>query len=51
MYINSDVLAVPESRKADYLRAAPVFAEVASEYGALEIFENWELESKRITGH
>ncbi len=44
MYVNTYVIAVPEDRKADYVRIAEVFAEVAKDFGALEIFENWELE-------
>lgn len=44
MYVNTYVLAVPESRKAEYVRKATLFAEVAKDFGALEIFENWELE-------
>lgn len=44
MYINTYVLSVPEEKKADYIRIATIFAEVAKDYGALEIFENWELE-------
>ena len=44
MYVNTYVLAVPEERKDEYLRIARVFAEVARDFGALEIFENWELE-------
>jgi len=44
MYVNTDILSVPEERKVDYIRIANVYAEVAKEFGALEIFENWELE-------
>ena len=44
MYVNAYVLAVPEDKKDDYIRIARVFAEVAKDFGALEIFENWELE-------
>ena len=44
MYVNGYVLGVPEDEKATYVAATKVFAEVAKEYGALEIFENWELE-------
>ena len=44
MYVNAYVLAVPENRKADYIRIAKLFAEIAIEYGANEIFENWELD-------
>ena len=44
MYINTYILGVPENKKQDYIRLARVYAEVAKELGALEIFENWELE-------
>jgi uncharacterized protein YbaA (DUF1428 family) len=44
MYVNGYVLAVPEEKKDAYIAAAKVVAEVAREFGALEIFENWELE-------
>ena len=44
MYVNTYVLSVPEEKKSDYVRIANVFAEVAKDFGALEIFENWELE-------
>lgn len=44
MYINGYVLGVPEDKKAVYVEVAEVFAEVAKEYGAIEIFENWEVE-------
>ena len=44
MYINTYVLGVPEAKKDDYVRIARRFAEIAKDFGALEIFENWELE-------
>jgi len=44
MYVNTYVIAVPEDKKEEYARKAALFAEVAKEFGALEIFENWELE-------
>ena len=44
MYVNTYVLSVPEEKKDDYVRIANVFAEVAKDFGALEIFENWELD-------
>ena len=44
MYVNTYVLAVPENKKDEYLRKAKQFAELAKEFGALEIFENWEQE-------
>jgi uncharacterized protein YbaA (DUF1428 family) len=44
MYVNSYVLSVPEDRKDDYTRIVIIFAEVAKDFGALEIFENWEFE-------
>ena len=44
MYVNTYVLGVPEEKKEDYIRMATRFAEIAKDFGALEIFENWELE-------
>jgi len=44
MYVNTYVLAVREENKDDYIRIAEVFAEIVKDLGALEIFENWELE-------
>jgi uncharacterized protein YbaA (DUF1428 family) len=44
MYVNTYVLSVPEDRKDDYVRIANLVAEIAKDFGALEIFENWELE-------
>jgi len=44
MYVNSYILGVPEEKKDDYVRIAKIFANVAQDFGALEIFENWELE-------
>ena len=44
MYINTYVLPVPEANKDAYLRIASIFAEVARDFGALEIYENWERE-------
>ena len=44
MYVNTYILAVPEEQKEDYVRIAEQVAEVAKDFGALEIFENWELE-------
>jgi len=44
MYINTYLLSVPEDMKAEYIRIAHIFADVAKDFGALEIFENWELE-------
>jgi uncharacterized protein YbaA (DUF1428 family) len=43
MYINAYILGVPEDRKDEYLRIATLFAEIARDYGALEICENWEV--------
>jgi len=44
MYVNTYVLSVPEERKDEYVRIAFVVAEIYKEFGALEIFENWECE-------
>ena len=43
-YINTYILAVPERSKDEYIRIANQFADIAMDYGALEIQENWELE-------
>lgn len=42
MYINSYILAVPAAKKKQYMKIAEQYAGIASEYGAIEIFENWE---------
>jgi len=42
MYVNTYALSVPENRKDDYIKIAEVFADIAKDFGALEIFENWE---------
>ena len=44
MYVNTYVIGVPESAREQYTAIAQTYAEVASEFGALEIFENWECE-------
>ncbi len=44
MYVDACALGVPEAKKEDYLRIAEIFAAVARDFGALEIFENWELD-------
>ena len=44
MDVNTYVLSVPEEKKDDYVRIANLFAEVARDFGAIEIFENWELD-------
>jgi len=44
MYVNTYIMGVPEEKKETYLALSKLFAEVAKDFGALEIFENWELE-------
>lgn len=44
MYINTYVIAVPQDRKDEYIEIAEVFAEVARDFGVLEIVESWERE-------
>ena len=44
MYVNTYVVAVPAEKKEEYTHKAAQVAEVAKEYGAIEVFENWELE-------
>ncbi|MEM1188483.1 MAG: DUF1428 domain-containing protein [Pseudomonadota bacterium] len=42
MYVNVYMLGVPEQSKEEYLGIAEIFADVAKDHGAMEIFENWE---------
>lgn len=44
MYINTYILSVPEEKKDDYIHIAKIFLEVAKDYGAIEVVENWECE-------
>ena len=44
MYVNGYILSVLEEKKDAYVAMTNVFAEVAKDFGAVEIFENWELE-------
>ena len=44
MYINTYVIPVPEDHKSEYAKLARVFVDVARDFGAEEVFENWELE-------
>lgn len=44
MYVNGYVIPVPEDKKETFIAAMQVFVEVAKDFGAVEIFENWELE-------
>ena len=44
MYVNGYILPVAEDQKAAYTTVAEVFTEVALDFGALQAFENWELE-------
>jgi uncharacterized protein YbaA (DUF1428 family) len=44
MYVNGYIIAVPQAKKSVFIAAIKVFAEVAIDFGAIEIFENWELE-------
>ena len=44
MYVETYILSIPEQNKDEYIRIAEVYVEVAKDFGALEIFENWELE-------
>lgn len=44
MYVNGYILSVPEAKKQAYIAVAKIFADVAKDFGAVEIFENWELE-------
>lgn len=42
MYINTYMIPVPEDKKDEYTRICTIFVDVAKDFGALEIFENWE---------
>ena len=44
MYVNGYIIPVPEKKKEVFIAAMKVFVEVAKDFGAIEIFENWELE-------
>lgn len=44
MYVNGYLLSVPEAKKSAYVAMAEVFVEIVKDHGALEIYENWELE-------
>ena len=43
-YVNTYIVSVPEHKKNEYVRIARQFTEIAKDFGAVEIFENWELE-------
>ena len=44
MYVNAYITAVPEQHKDEYIEKATRFAELAKEYGAIEVVETWERE-------
>ena len=44
MYVNTYIVSVPEDRKDAYVRIAQRFTEIAKDCGAIEVFENWELD-------
>jgi uncharacterized protein YbaA (DUF1428 family) len=44
MYVNTYIIPIDAANKDRYLTLAKVFADVAKDFGALEIFENWEEE-------
>jgi uncharacterized protein YbaA (DUF1428 family) len=44
MYVNGYVVSVAEEKKQAYIAMAKTIAEVTMDFGALEVFENWELE-------
>ena len=44
MYVNTYIIPVPEGKQDAYLRIAEVTTEIARDFGALEVFENWEQE-------
>jgi uncharacterized protein YbaA (DUF1428 family) len=53
MYVNTYIIPVPEQQKSAYQHIAEVFIAVARDFGAVQAFENWELEvpdgTKQIT--
>ena len=49
MYVNAYILSVPEKKKGEYVHIAKIYAELAKEYGAIEIFENWELACQTVS--
>jgi uncharacterized protein YbaA (DUF1428 family) len=44
MYVNTYIIPVPEQQKSAYQHIAEVFIAVARDFGAVQAFENWELE-------
>ncbi len=44
MYVNGYIIPVPEEKKDPFVQAMKVYVEVAKDFGAIEIFENWEVE-------
>ncbi len=44
MYVNTYILGVSEDKKEQYTKLAEQFAEIAKDFGAVEIYENWEKE-------
>lgn len=42
MYIDAYIIPVPAANKAEYTDIAQRFCDIASDHGALELFENWE---------
>lgn len=46
MYISGFVVPVPEGNKAEYQAIAEKYWEIARDYGALSLFETWEVDVK-----
>ena len=44
MYVNIYIIPVPAKDKEEYAAKASVFADVAMDHGAVQLFENWETE-------
>ncbi len=42
MYVNTYIVSVPEHKQDAYVDIARRFTEIARDFGALEVFENWE---------
>ena len=44
MYVNGYIVAVPEDKKDAYIEISEKFSKMLIDNGALEIFENWEVD-------
>lgn len=44
MYVNTYIIPVPESMKSRYIELAKKYVEIVQDFGALQMYENWEAE-------